>query len=182
MNSMSSPHETDVPVESTDRYSGSHRADMDNDSVAEPISVVEEDVVVIETHDAGDDPDMHDAEYRDSTAASETIVPASADDRELSSWPASGGPSADTERWSEIKAMFVDDPAESVKLASGMVEHAIENLMASLRQRHESLASSDAHNSAGTEELRNALRGCRSLFEQLEGISAQLRAGSGTGE
>jgi len=82
---------------------------------------------------------------------------------------------ADAQRWSEIKAMFVDDPGESVRLASGLVERAIENLTTSLRQRQESLASWEQGDAADTEGLRNVLRSYRSLFEQLEGMSGQFR-------
>ncbi len=73
--------------------------------------------------------------------------------------------------------MFVDDPGESVKLASGLVERAMENLMASLRQRQESLGSWESGDATGTEELRNALRGYRSLFDELDGLSGQLGSG-----
>jgi hypothetical protein len=87
----------------------------------------------------------------------------------------------DAGQWSEIKAMFVDDPGESVKRASGMVERAMEHLMSSVRERQESLASWQAHDATGTEELRteelrNALRGYQSLFDQLDGMSDRFRA------
>jgi hypothetical protein len=83
----------------------------------------------------------------------------------------------DEGQWSEIKAMFVDDPGESVKRASGMVERALEHLMSSVRELQDSLASWQAHGSTGTEELRNALRGYQSLFDQLDGMSDRFRAG-----
>ena len=80
-------------------------------------------------------------------------------------------------RWREIKAMFVDDPGESVKVASGLVEQAIEDLVTSLRQRQESLVPWESGDAADTEGLRKVLRSYRSLFEQLEGMSGQVRSG-----
>ena len=81
------------------------------------------------------------------------------------------------EQWREIKAMFVDDPSGSVQAASGLVEQAIEGLMASVRERQESLATSwQAGDAAGNEELRNALRGYRLLFDELDQISRQFPA------
>jgi hypothetical protein len=246
MSSMSS-HDTDVPVEQH-RYSGAQPADIGHESEDEQASVLDEDVVVIETYDAVDDRDPDASEHREaspgiilSAAASgpaeamtgeqsagdaaeavapettypktamhesaespapetesaapettapadvapETVVPATtapdttgsalADNRQFSGWPATGAPGADAGPWSEIKAMFVDDPGESVKRASGMVERAMENLMISLRDRQESLASWQENDATGTEELRNALRGYQSLFDQLDGMSDRFR-------
>ena len=212
MSSMSS-HDTDVPVEQQHRYSGAQPADIGHESEDEQASVLDEDVVVIETYDPVDDRDLDATEHREaspgtiwSAAASgpaeamtgeqsageaaeavapETVVPAStapdttgsalSDNRQFSGWPATGGPRADAGQWSEIKAMFVDDPGESVKRASGMVERAMENLMISLRDRQESLASWQENDATGTEELRNALRGYQSLFDQLDGMSDRFR-------
>ncbi|HEX2322547.1 MAG TPA: hypothetical protein VHJ18_26510 [Streptosporangiaceae bacterium] len=247
MSSMSS-HDTDVPVEQQHRYSGAQPAGIGHESEDEQASVLDEDVVVIETYDPVDDRDLDASEHREaspgiilSAAASgpaeamtgeqsagdaaeavapettypktamhesaespapetesaapettapadvapETVVPATtapdttgsalADNRQFSGWPATGAPGADAGPWSEIKAMFVDDPGESVKRASGMVERAMENLMISLRDRQESLASWQENDATGTEELRNALRGYQSLFDQLDGMSDRFR-------
>jgi hypothetical protein len=84
-------------------------------------------------------------------------------------------------QWSEIKAMFVDDPGESVQRAAGLVEQAIEGLMASVRQRQGSLASTwQEGDAAGTEALRTALRGYRGMYEQLEQMSGQFSAAAGS--
>ncbi len=115
--------------------------------VAEEPAVIDEDVIVIATQEA--------AGYAGP--------------------PASNGMGA--EQWREVKAMFVDDPSGSVRAASGLVEKAVEELMASVRERQESLASSwQAGDAAGTEELRNALRGYRGLFDELDQMSRQLPA------
>jgi hypothetical protein len=170
MSSMSSG-ETQVPVEAQRAYAPSRRADVDD--VSQPEAVVQDDVVVIETHDAADDRDLDALERRE---VPESAGPALTDDTESSPWRAGGAVSAGDERWSEIKAIFVDDPGESVKLAAGMVDRAIENLMSALRQRQDSLASSEADDTASTEELRNALRGYQNLFGQLDAMSGQFRA------
>jgi hypothetical protein len=157
-----SSHDTGVPVEPEARYAGSHRIDNGDESEDEQASLVEEDVVVIETYDAADDGDPDAPEHGDSA---ETVAPETAPVR------------MDEGQWSEIKAMFVDDPGESVKRASGMVERALEHLMSSVRKRQDSLASWQTHDATGTEELRNALRGYQSLFDQLDGMSDRFRAG-----
>ena len=76
--------------------------------------------------------------------------------------------------WSEIKALFVDDPGASVQRASTLVERAVEGFMSSLRQRQDSLGSWQEGDATGTEELRKALRGYRGLFDQLEQMSGQF--------
>ena len=222
MSSMSS-HDTDVPVEQQHRYSGAQPADIGHESEDEQASVLDEDVVVIETYDPVDDRDLDATEHREASpgtiwsaaasgpaeamtgeqsageaaeavapettyprtamhesAASDGAAPESAPSEAESpapetESPATGAPRADAGQWSEIKAMFVDDPGESVKRASGMVERAMENLMISLRDRQESLASWQENDATGTEELRNALRGYQSLFDQLDGMSDRFR-------
>jgi hypothetical protein len=73
--------------------------------------------------------------------------------------------------------MFVDDPAKSVKLASGLVDRAINDLVTSLRERQDSLATWEDGDGSDTEGLRNVLRSYRSLFEQLEGMSGEFGSG-----
>jgi hypothetical protein len=90
---------------------------------------------------------------------------------------AAGGTTLGSPSWSEIKAMFVDDPANSVKLASGLVDRAINDLVNSLRERQHSLASWEDGDGTDTEGLRNVLRSYRSLFEQLEGMSGEFGSG-----
>jgi len=88
------------------------------------------------------------------------------------------GGTASAERWSEIKAMFVDEPRASVNLASGLVEQAIQDLAATVRQRHDSLAPAwqTTGDAASTEQLRKALLGYRALFDQLDQMSRQVSA------
>ncbi len=97
--------------------------------------------------------------------------------------PDAQGGIAGAERWSEIQAMFVDDPRASVNLASGLVEQAVEDLTASVRQRQDSLASSwqTTSDTTSTEQLRNALRGYRAFFYQLDRMSTQFSATQASG-
>lgn len=121
-------------------------------TVDEPLAgVIEEDVAVVAT----DEPVAYDG-----TALA-----------------SAGRTTSGSEHWSEVKAMFVDDPAESVKRAAGLVERAVDDLMASVRQRQEALDSPwESGVATGTEELRNALRAYRSLFEQLDQLSSEFPA------
>jgi hypothetical protein len=198
MSSMSS-HDTGVPVEEQHPYSGSRRADVDDQSKDDQANAVDEDVVVIETRDAVDDRDPDAFDHReaspgtiwsaaDSGPAEAMAEEPSAGDpaasgalaaESLAEEPesATGRPAADAVQWSEIKAMFVDDPGDSVKRASGLVERAMEDLMSSLRERQESLGSWQANDASGTEELRNALRGYQSLFDEIDGMSSRFRPG-----
>ena len=161
-------HETDAPVWSPQEPPGAHD---------EEAGALEEDVVVIESHETG---------YADSEPDQPEVAPAVADaradaraDERADALAATDVPAADARQWSEIKAMFVDDPGESVKLASGLVEQAIENLVSSLRQRQESLSSWESGDAPDTEGLRNVLRSYRSLFDQLDGMSGQFTSRAG---
>jgi hypothetical protein len=94
--------------------------------------------------------------------------------------PAAGHPAAATAppqagasgRWNEIQAMFVDDPRRSVELAAGMADKAIEDLVASFRQREAALTSAWQGGDAGTEALRNALKDYRAFCGAMQEISA----------
>jgi len=205
--SSTSSHESDVPLDPQSRNSGSHRVDAGEDSEAAAAVAAADDVVVIEPDEPDDSSDLNAAEERGATPVSvwspgvpsasapadaaaeehgdseELAVseePAVADSAEAVSEEPSvaDAPGNGAERWSEIKAIFVDDPGESVKLASAMVERAMENLMTALRERQDSLASWQANDTAAdTEELRKALRSYQSLFDELDGVSGHFRAG-----
>jgi len=180
--SSTSSHESDVPLDPQSRNSGSHRVDAGEDSDAADAVAAADDVVVIEPDEPDDSSDLNAAEERGATPVSvwspgvpSASTPADAAAEEPSVADASGN---GAERWSEIKAIFVDDPGESVKLASAMVERAMENLMTALRERQDSLASWQANDTAAdTEELRKALRSYQSLFDELDGVSGHFRAG-----
>jgi hypothetical protein len=178
-------HRGDAPVWTPHEPSATSAADEADPTEAGPgeSDVVEEDVVVIESHETGYQDG--DAGYNDGDPGMPDVAPAvaaarPADELAMADTPAVPDAAAvapDAQQWSEIKAMFVDDPGESVKLASGLVEQAIENLVSSLRQRQESLSSWESGDASDTEGLRNVLRSYRSLFDQLDGMSSQVGSG-----
>jgi hypothetical protein len=77
------------------------------------------------------------------------------------------GPSVDAtagNQWSEILAMFVDDPRGSVAEASVMLNEAIEAFIATARDRQASVAASWQAPNADTERLRVALQDYRTFW------------------
>ncbi len=81
-------------------------------------------------------------------------------------------------RWSEIQAMFVDDPRGSVQQAADLIDTAIEELVSSVRQRQASLASSWQDSDAGTEKLRGTLRDYRAFWGTVRDMPAAGLAGA----
>jgi len=75
------------------------------------------------------------------------------------------------QRWREILAMFVDDPHGSVTMAAEAVSSAIDEFVSSVRARQRDLASSWQGSGTGTEQLRTALLGYRSLWHQIQQMS-----------
>jgi len=73
-----------------------------------------------------------------------------------------------TARWLEIQAGFVDEPSRAVREADGLVAELMQRLAQLIAAERERLG---AHPGPGedvsTEELRQALRRYRSLFERL---------------
>lgn len=78
----------------------------------------------------------------------------------------------DDRRWREIQAMFVDDPRDSVQRASDLIDTAIEEFLASIRQRQAALASSWQNRDADTEALRVALKDYRALWAVMRDMPA----------
>jgi RecA/RadA recombinase len=77
------------------------------------------------------------------------------------------------EPWSEIQAMFVDDPRASIERAAGLVDDRVEALIQSVRERQRSMQSAWRADDAGTEELRVALQHYRSFWNTLADLPAQ---------
>jgi len=71
-------------------------------------------------------------------------------------------------RWREIQATFVDDPRRAVNEADALVAEVAQALTASFSERKSAL---ERHAGSGgdtqTEELRQALRSYRALFERV---------------
>jgi hypothetical protein len=83
---------------------------------------------------------------------------------------AGAGPSVDAaagNQWSDILAMFVDDPRGSVAEASVMANEAIEAFIAAARDRQASLSASWQAPDADTERLRVALQDYRALWSSV---------------
>jgi hypothetical protein len=88
--------------------------------------------------------------------------------------PAQGADSVSAAgRWTEIQAMFVDDPRASVELAADLVDDSLEAFVASARQRQGSLRSTWGGSDADTEQLRKALQRYRAFWRQLHSISIE---------
>jgi len=78
-----------------------------------------------------------------------------------------GGP------WSEIQAMFVDDPRASVERAAGLVDDRVQEYIESVKKRQRSLQPAWQAEDAGTEELRVALQHHRTFWNSLEDLPDQ---------
>ena len=88
--------------------------------------------------------------------------------------PAPTGPSdlRDDRRWREIQGMFVDDPRDSVQRASDLIDTAVEEFLAGIRQRQAALASSWQDRDADTEVLRVTLKDYRALWAVVRDMPA----------
>lgn len=99
----------------------------------------------------------------------------------MSARPSQTGPSAlrDDRRWREIQGMFVDDPRDSVQRASDLIETAIEEFLAEIRQRQAALASLWQNRDADTEVLRVTLKDYRALWAVVRDMPAVSATGGG---
>jgi hypothetical protein len=68
-------------------------------------------------------------------------------------------------RWRDVQAGFVDDPADAVRAAAGLVDEAVQAMVAALHQQRETLEATAGE--ARTEQLRVALRRYRTVFDRL---------------
>lgn len=73
------------------------------------------------------------------------------------------------DRWSSIKARFVDDPRGALDEALGLVDDALDDLVQGVRSRCDHLRGGDGDRDATTEELRRRLHECRSVVDELIG-------------
>jgi hypothetical protein len=93
----------------------------------------------------------------------------------------------DDRSWREIQGMFVDDPRDSVQRASDLIDTAIEEFLAAVRQRQATVASSWQNSNADTEVLRVALKDYRALWAVVRDMPAvgatggAAAVGAGTG-
>jgi hypothetical protein len=68
--------------------------------------------------------------------------------------------------------MFVDDPRDSVQRASDLIDTAIKEFLASIRQRQAALASTWQRGDADTEALRTTLKDYRALWAVVRDMPA----------
>lgn len=107
--------------------------------------------------------------YRPQPAASgpEQLAPADEDDEQT-------GP-----RWSEIQALFVDDPRGSVERALEAAHGGLMTVISVLRLQRDSIPAAETGSydaaSGDTERLRVALRSCRTFWQDLAELSDLLR-------
>lgn len=77
------------------------------------------------------------------------------------------GPQQLHDQWAAIQSSFVDDPRASVAAAAELVNEAIRAMIATAQEREQGLRSEWDRAGTDTEALRNALRGYRSLLDQM---------------
>jgi hypothetical protein len=73
--------------------------------------------------------------------------------------------------WSEIQAMFVDDPRASVAQAADLADGAVEAFITTVRERQATLASSWQVQDTDTERLRAAFQEYRAFWVSVTEIS-----------
>jgi hypothetical protein len=70
------------------------------------------------------------------------------------------------DEWRELQMRFVDDPPGATQQAAGLVEDAVQALMASLQQRTRAIAEQNS-GTDDTESQLSALRDYRALFNRV---------------
>lgn len=172
---------TDDDLETTDDLA-------DDDLVESGVIVTTEDPADAELAASGlSDSDVADSEVLAPTE--DTVVTedtAAADDlaiaHELPAVPESAEPVGDqlsesvSEQWHDIQSRFVDDPADAVRLAAEAADAAVSALVATLQEQRSALVTADAGGDTApdTEQLRSALRECRSFCQGIEDIQRRL--------
>jgi hypothetical protein len=68
-------------------------------------------------------------------------------------------------RWHDAQVRFVDDPVAAAAEARSLAEQAASALMAALQEKRDELAASVDTVGDNTEELRQAMKRYRALFE-----------------
>ena len=70
-------------------------------------------------------------------------------------------------RWREIQSMFVDDPRASAEMAARLADESVQELIASVTERQDSLLARWHGQDAGTEELRTVVQHYRAFGTRL---------------
>jgi len=116
------------------------------------------------------DASVPDASVPDASVPDRPVTGQSGDDY-AGNHAADSDPGAD---WPQIQAMFVDDPRRAVESAAAVSSAALAALVATARDRDQTLRQEWQGDGTGTEELRTALRHYRSLASQLKSLAGQL--------
>jgi len=82
--------------------------------------------------------------------------------------PRAGSTTTAAGHWSEIEAMFADDPRASIELAAGLVHDRLEALVTSVKDRQQSRRSAWPGEDSGTEERYMTLQHYRVFWHRLE--------------
>jgi len=126
------------------------------------------------------DASVPDASVPDASVADASVADASVPDRPVTGQSGddyAGNHAADSDPgadWPQIQAMFVDDPRRAVESAAAVSSAALAALVATARDRDQTLRQEWQGDGTGTEELRTALRHYRSLASQLKSLAGQL--------
>lgn len=84
-------------------------------------------------------------------------------------------PASGPVEWSEIKALFVDDPPTSVRLAAKQVELAVDRLTAGMKRAQDLAAASSGQGLAQlTEHLRVTLLAYQEICAEISRLTARL--------
>lgn len=153
----------DLSASDTDRENGfgpSVEADADReDSVGRAArSEAGESRHAETTHDAGDE-GRRDMKIEAGDSAPHRATGEHVLDPELST--------AYQERWRDLQATFVDDPAAAVHSAEELVMELTSELSNAVTRRREELSGSDSDERSDTEELRTTLRTYREIMQRL---------------
>ena len=87
---------------------------------------------------------------------------------------AAAQPTGTERRWSEIQAMFVDDPRSSAESAASLVDDSVQALVASVKEQQNSLLAAWDGENAGTEELRAAVQHYRAFGNRLADFTREI--------
>jgi hypothetical protein len=87
--------------------------------------------------------------------------------------PPAVGSTPPSAAWSEILAMFVDDPRASVELAASVVDDRVQAHVMSVKEQQQSLLSGWRDDGAETEDLRVALQHYRTFWTRLKDLTAE---------
>ncbi|MDN3358084.1 hypothetical protein [Actinomadura sp. DC4] len=175
---VSEPFGTEEPIIVEDETADetSDTAEEAADDEAEPVAVTDPPEAVDEAADTGveepvilpvaDGSATETATETETEAASTGARPTAGDDFDVEQLVDAEAAGRLRDRWRDVKAVFVDDPADAVRQAGDLTGEAVDELTAALGRLRDQLGG-HAGEEADTERLRVALRGYGSLIERI---------------